>query len=111
MQVLIVGSGIAGSVSAMALQQARITAHVVEAYPPLDVEVGSYFNIAPNGLRALEAVNALHLVKAAGFPTRHNVMWSDSGRRLGTVPLGSPVSGRYARADAQAFAPHPPPDR
>ena len=54
--------------------------------------MGSYFNIAPNGLRALAAVNALHLAQAAGFPTRHNVMWSDSGRRLGSVPLGRPLA-------------------
>ena len=92
MQVLIVGGGIAGSVAAMAIHQAGITARVAEAYPPPNIEVGSYFNIAPNGLRALEAVDALHLAQAAGFPTRHNVMWSDSGHRLGSVPLGRPLA-------------------
>jgi 2-polyprenyl-6-methoxyphenol hydroxylase-like FAD-dependent oxidoreductase len=88
MQVLIVGAGVAGPVAAMALQQAGIEARVVEAYPRRDGDVGSHFNIAPNGLRALDTVGALALAKSAGFPTRQNAMWNERGHLLGTLSLG-----------------------
>ena len=92
MQVLIAGGGVAGSVAAMALQQAGIEATVFEAHPRTDGDVGSYFTVSPNGLDALDAVGALHLVTGAGFPTRRNVLWDADGRRLGTPGLGQPLA-------------------
>lgn len=89
MQVLIAGGGIAGSVAAMALQQAGIDATIFESHPQTDVEVGSYFTVSPNGLDALNAIGALHLVKQAAMPTRRNVLWDTNGRRLGTPGLGA----------------------
>lgn len=89
MQVLIAGGGIAGSVAAMALQQAGIDVTIYESHPRTEVEVGSYFTISPNGLDALDAIGALHLVKRDGLPTRRNVLWDAKGRRLGTPGLGA----------------------
>jgi 2-polyprenyl-6-methoxyphenol hydroxylase-like FAD-dependent oxidoreductase len=89
MQVLIAGGGIAGSVAAMALQKAGIDAAIFESHPRTDVDVGSYFTISPNGLDALAAVDALHLAKAEGMPTRRNVLWDAKGRRLGAPGLGT----------------------
>lgn len=88
MQVLISGGGVAGSVTAMALQQAGIHATIFEAHPPTEAEVGSYFTISPNGLDALDAVGALHLVTAAAQPTRRTVLWDAGGHRLGAPGLG-----------------------
>ncbi len=53
MRVLIVGAGVAGPVTAMALQQVGIEAAIFESYPPSDGEVGSYFTLTANGLEGL----------------------------------------------------------
>ena len=89
MRVLIVGGGVAGSATAMALKQAGIDATIFESHPRTDAEVGSYFTISPNGLDALDAIGALDLVKAEGLRTRRNVLWDAAGRQLGTPGLGA----------------------
>jgi 2-polyprenyl-6-methoxyphenol hydroxylase-like FAD-dependent oxidoreductase len=91
MRVLIAGGGVAGSVTAMALQQAGIEATIFESYPRTEADVGSYFTISPNGLDALDAVGALRLAKAGERPTRRNVLWDAGGRRLGEPALGAPL--------------------
>ena len=68
-RVLVIGGGVAGPVTAMALQRAGIDAVVYEAYPPSTEEVGSYLTVATNGLDALRAIDAHGPVLAAGFPT------------------------------------------
>jgi 2-polyprenyl-6-methoxyphenol hydroxylase-like FAD-dependent oxidoreductase len=92
MKVLIVGGGIAGPVTAMALQQVGIEARVTEAYPRGDGEIGSYFTITPNGLDALASVSALHCAVESGFATRRNVMCNGAGKVLGELPLGMPLA-------------------
>jgi 2-polyprenyl-6-methoxyphenol hydroxylase-like FAD-dependent oxidoreductase len=92
MQVLIAGGGVAGSVAAMALQQAGIRATIFESHPRTDAEIGSYFTVSPNGLDALDAIGALHLVTHEGLSTRRNVLWDAEGRRLGTPGLGAPLA-------------------
>src|SRR5262245_65648030 len=91
MNVLIIGGGVAGPVTAMALQKSGIDATIVEAHKPGPVEVGSYFTIAPNGLDALRAVGALDLAKQIGFPHRRNVLLDAKGGLLGSVGLGRPL--------------------
>ena len=92
MKALIIGGGVAGPVTAMALQRAGIDADVYEAYPPPDTEVGSYLGLASNGLDALRAIEADKPVLAAGFPTPTNVLWSGRGRRLGAVSNGGQLA-------------------
>ena len=96
MKALIVGGGIAGTVTAMALQQVGIEATIFEAHPPSDGELGSYFTVTANGLEALGAIGARELAIEAGFPTRRNVMWNEVGRRLASLPLDSSVPGSPA---------------
>jgi 2-polyprenyl-6-methoxyphenol hydroxylase-like FAD-dependent oxidoreductase len=91
MQVMIAGGGVAGSVTAMALQQAGIEATIFEAYPRAESDIGSYLTVSPNGLDALDAVGTLELVARAGIPTRRNVLWDVNGRQLGAPRLGSPL--------------------
>jgi 2-polyprenyl-6-methoxyphenol hydroxylase-like FAD-dependent oxidoreductase len=91
MRALIIGAGLAGPVTAMALRKAGIEATVAEAYPRGNGEVGSYFAISPNGLDALAAVEALPLAVADGSPTRRLVMRNGAGGVLGDVPLGAPL--------------------
>jgi FAD-dependent urate hydroxylase len=87
-RALIIGGGVAGPVTAMALQRAGIDAVVYEAYPPSTEDVGSYLTVATNGLDALRAIGADGPVLEAGFPTPVNVLLSGTGRRLGTVSNG-----------------------
>lgn len=88
---IIIGGGIAGPATAMALARVGIAAEVFEARPRADGQAGSYFTLAPNGLDALDAIDALDIAKALGFASRRNVMVSGSGRTLGTVSLGRPL--------------------
>jgi 2-polyprenyl-6-methoxyphenol hydroxylase-like FAD-dependent oxidoreductase len=90
-RALIIGGGIAGPTTAMALQRVGLDAVLYEAHPRTTDEVGSYFTVTTNGLDALRAVGALHTATAIGFPTHRNVLWNDRGRRLGTIPLGEPL--------------------
>ena len=92
MRALIVGAGIAGPVTAMALQQVGIEPVIVEAHARGDAEVGSYLTVTPNGLDALAAVDALDAATAIGSPTRRNVMRDDAWRVLGDLPLGTPLA-------------------
>jgi 2-polyprenyl-6-methoxyphenol hydroxylase-like FAD-dependent oxidoreductase len=85
---LIIGGGIAGPVTAMALQRAGIASVVYEAYPRGVDEIGAYLTIAVNGLDALRALDAHTLVLDNGYPTRDIVFYSGTGKHLGTVPLG-----------------------
>jgi FAD-dependent urate hydroxylase len=87
-KALIAGGGVAGPVTAMALQRAGIDAVVYEAHVPGVGEAGSYLTVASNGLDALRAIGADKPVLAAGFPTPTNVLLSGTGRRLGTVSNG-----------------------
>ncbi len=91
MQVTIVGGGIGGPVTAMALQRVGIDAVVLEGRPRGHA-VGSWLTVSPNGLAALGEVDALEAVRPIGVPTRTNVMRSGSGRELGRIGLGSPLA-------------------
>lgn len=91
MKALVVGGGIAGPATALALQQVGVEALVLEARPPAP-SAGSYLTVAPNGLAALDALDALEPVRELGFATRANVMVGASGRRLGTISLGRPLA-------------------
>jgi 2-polyprenyl-6-methoxyphenol hydroxylase-like FAD-dependent oxidoreductase len=89
MEALISGAGVAGPVTAMALQKAGIRARVVEGHELGSGDVGSYFTVSPNGLDALRAIDALPVAIGEGFPTLRNVMRDSAGRVLGSLPLGA----------------------
>jgi 2-polyprenyl-6-methoxyphenol hydroxylase-like FAD-dependent oxidoreductase len=87
MKALIVGGGIAGLTTAMALQRAGIDPVVFEAYPPDDYK-GLFLNLASNGLDALRAVGVDAARAADGVPIPRMVMSSGTGKRLGEVTNG-----------------------
>ena len=91
MKVLVVGGGIAGPAAALALAKAGIESEVLERRPVVDPEAGSWFTVAPNGLDALEAIDVLEAVRDEAVPSRANVMYGATGRRLGQVSLGRPL--------------------
>lgn len=89
MKAMVIGGGICGPATAMALQRAGIEATVFEAHRPSASDAGSYLTVATNGLDALRAIDAHDAVLRAGFPTNHTAMFSGTGNRLGAVPLGA----------------------
>ena len=69
-ETLIIGGGIAGPVTAMALQCAGIDSIVYEAYADGETRaVGTYLTVAVNDLDALRTLDAHQPVLSVGFPT------------------------------------------
>jgi 2-polyprenyl-6-methoxyphenol hydroxylase-like FAD-dependent oxidoreductase len=91
-KAVVVGGGVAGPATAMALQQVGIEAVVLEARDRAATQAGSYLTIAPNGLDALAAIGCLDLVRDLGFPSRRNIMLGATGRQLGSITLGTPLA-------------------
>lgn len=89
-RALIIGGGIAGPVTAMALQRAGIAPVVYEAYDEsAGLAVGAFLTVAVNGLDALRVIDDAHQpVLAAGFPSRNIELFSGTGKHLGSVPIG-----------------------
>ncbi|MFC3995345.1 FAD-dependent oxidoreductase [Nocardiopsis sediminis] len=90
MRALVIGAGIGGPVAAVALRRAGIDAVVHEAHAGPAASLGSFLNIAPNGLAALDALGILGpVLSAADFPTSSIEMRNGKGRHLGTLSDGS----------------------
>ena len=83
-KAIVIGGGIAGPVTAMALQKAGIEATVYEAYASTADGVGGMLGLAPNGFDALAAID----LDGPGTP----------GRRAG-------VRNGGAQLDGQAISP------
>ena len=103
-KALIIGGGVAGPVASMALGRAGMDSVVYEAYAGGADDAGAFLTFASNGLDALRAIEAHHLVLAEGFPTPRMTIQSGTGKHLGDVPNGgtSPdgtVSQTLKRAD------------
>ncbi|TMM35968.1 MAG: FAD-dependent monooxygenase [Actinobacteria bacterium] len=79
---VIVGGGIAGPVTALALRKAGIDATVYEAYDTTADGVGGGLSIAPNGLNALAVLDAGDVVRRIGIPVTAMVMQSWTGKTL-----------------------------
>ncbi len=88
MRAVVIGGGVAGSASAIALARIGAQVTVYEAYQDPAGPVGSYVSIAVNGLRALDALGCLPEVQRAGFFVDRQLMWSGRGKLLGDVARG-----------------------
>ncbi|MFG2104864.1 FAD-dependent oxidoreductase [Micromonospora echinaurantiaca] len=71
---LVIGGGIAGPVTALALRRAGIAATVHEAYPSTADGIGGTLALAPNGVAALRTVDAADAVTAIATPIHRTVM-------------------------------------
>ncbi|THA68727.1 salicylate 1-monooxygenase [Streptomyces sp. A0958] len=88
MNVIVVGGGVAGMASAIALRRIGVEVAVYEAYAEPAGQVGSFLSLASNGLRVLRALGVLEQVRRAGIDVPHQRMWAGSGKVLGDVPRG-----------------------
>jgi FAD-dependent urate hydroxylase len=89
MRALVIGGGIAGCATAIALEKAGIDATVYEARPNASDDVGLFLTFAGNGLDALRVLGAAGPVEAKAFPTPQMVMRSGTGRVLGRMSHGA----------------------
>jgi salicylate hydroxylase len=88
MNVVVVGGGVAGAASAIALRRVGAEVTVYEAYRDPAGPVGSFLSLAANGLRGLDVLGCLAAVQRAGFPVARQRMWAGNGKRLGDVARG-----------------------
>ncbi|HEV2638743.1 MAG TPA: FAD-dependent oxidoreductase [Actinocrinis sp.] len=86
LNAVVIGGGVAGAASAIALRRIGADVTVYEAYQDPAGTVGSFVSLTTNGLRALDTLGVLPAVQQAGFPVERQRMWSGRGKLLGDVP-------------------------
>jgi 2-polyprenyl-6-methoxyphenol hydroxylase-like FAD-dependent oxidoreductase len=87
-RVLVIGGGIAGTATALALDKAGIDATIYEAYPSGGEDIGAFLTLASNGMRALAQVDAAAPVAAAGFGLTTLRVVAATGAEVANVPMG-----------------------
>lgn len=88
-KALLIGGGIGGLTTALALRRAGIEPVVFEAYSRPADYAGLFLNTASNGLGALRAIDIDLAHQADGVPIPRMIMWSGTGKRLGEVANGT----------------------
>ncbi|MFS8204106.1 FAD-dependent oxidoreductase [Streptomyces sp. CWNU-52B] len=86
--ILVIGGGIAGTASALALHKAGADVTVYEAHPESAADIGAFLTLASNGMRALAQIDASAAVTAVGFPLRSMRVLDGTGATVAQVPLG-----------------------
>lgn len=97
----VIGGGIAGLVSGIALRRVGIDVTVYEAHGHSAHGVGKLLLMAPNGMAALRCLDADQQVAETGPAIQRTVVENNTGRRLGSfVDLpGLPSSRMFNRGD------------
>lgn len=85
---LVIGAGIAGPVTAVALQRAGFEPVIYEAYDTTADGVGAFLGLAVNGISALRTLDLDEAVLARGFSTPRMVIANGRGRVLADFPQG-----------------------
>lgn len=93
MRAVVVGGGVSGAASAVALRRAGAEVVVLEAHEDPAGRVGSFVSLAANGLRALDALGCLDRVRSHGFTVARQHLRSGHGRLLADVPRGRRGNG------------------
>ncbi len=87
-RALIIGGGVAGATTALALQRVGLEPVIFEARSEIADATHDYLTVPTNGLDALAALGVHRLVVESGFPVERTVFFSATGRRLGSIPIG-----------------------
>ncbi|MGW2383457.1 FAD-dependent oxidoreductase [Streptomyces sp. NPDC001658] len=90
-RILVIGGGIAGSATAMAVRKAGFDVVVHEAHPDSAEDLGAFLTLASNGMRALAQLDASAAVTALGFPLTSMRVLDGTGEQLAQAPLGEPA--------------------
>lgn len=83
---LVIGGGVAGPVTAMALQKAGIQATIYEAHATTADGIGVTMTLAPNGMDALAIIDAADAVRAIGLPMNRTIVTDGYGEKIGDMP-------------------------
>jgi FAD-dependent urate hydroxylase len=89
MRAVVIGGGIAGTTTAIALARAGIEAVVHEAYGRDSEGVGAWLTLASNGIDAVGTLGLGDAVRAGGFPTPRMRLVNQNGRPLAEFPFGA----------------------
>lgn len=93
--ILIVGAGLGGLATAIALRKKGHNVHVLEGAPALG-EVGAGIQIPPNSTRLLEAWGLKDaLMKKIVWPKAINMRRYDTGAVIGITPLDPTMQKAY----------------
>lgn len=100
----VIGGGIAGAAAALAMHKAGIAPVIYEAYPQTADSTGVFLTVQTNGIDALRVLDADKPVLHGGIPTPEMTLRSGTGKWLGVMSTGSPLSDgtvghTVARAD------------
>ncbi|MCH0559208.1 FAD-dependent oxidoreductase [Streptomyces sp. MUM 16J] len=87
-RVLVIGGGIAGSATALALHKVGYDVTVFEAQPDTAEDIGAFLALASNGMRALAQLDATDVVTAVGFPLTSLRLLDSQGTEIRHTPLG-----------------------
>ena len=87
-RALVIGGGVAGPATAMFLAADGWDVEIFEATAKPDDYAGAFLNVATNGLAVLEALGLRDRLLSDAHPAPHMIMWSSSGKQLGSVPNG-----------------------
>lgn len=93
--IFLVGGGIGGLATALALGQNGVATQLFEQSPAF-TEVGAGIGLGPNAVRRLQAWGLLQALQAKAFgPSELKVMDAQNGRQLGCLPMGQAFVQRY----------------
>jgi 2-polyprenyl-6-methoxyphenol hydroxylase-like FAD-dependent oxidoreductase len=87
-QVLVIGGGIAGAATALALGKAGFEVTVCEAHPYAAADLGAFLTLASNGMLALAQIDAATPVTDVGFALTQMRILDETGAEIATTPLG-----------------------
>lgn len=91
-RILIVGAGIGGLCTAVALAQIGVEVDVIDIKPDNSV-AGVGWGLRTNGLRALREIGLLEQTLAIGFPTPPLSYFDRKGRHVVDIPYGRHFDG------------------
>ena len=93
--ILLVGGGLGGLATALALGQAGVTTQLFEQSPAF-TEVGAGIGLGPNAVRRLQSWGVWEALQAKGFvPSQLEVMDAKTGQQLGCLPMANTFEQRY----------------
>jgi 2-polyprenyl-6-methoxyphenol hydroxylase-like FAD-dependent oxidoreductase len=87
-RALIIGAGIAGAATALAMRRVGIDAVVYEAHPTGGDDVGAFLTVMDNGMAALRVIEADRAVVDNSHPAGAVEVFDADGRSLGRRVLG-----------------------
>ena len=86
---IIIGGGVAGPVTAMALRKAGIDSTIYEAYDQTADGVGAFLTLAVNGIAALGTLDLHTLVRDKGFATTKMSLDMGGGKPMAEFGFGA----------------------